>query len=343
MRYSLDALEASGTPGVARARRALAGLLAPLSSSAWPEVSWRFSRLTGDGYPFELTCCTAPHTRYTLEVGPPELPDHQRLPVALALLGTAGGSADAQVSAALRELQRGRPLRYGAWLGGRHTRTADAYKVYAEVPAGASWVTAAPLLGALPVGSHCSMVGLASDGSQELYFRVPALTWEDLERLCGRHGLQRHLPALTSLIQRLSGRTGLPPTPTGLSVTLRSGQLQSVALIVAVRDLIGGDGAAQAVLAPYFPPQSGYARVSQPLAGRSGPYTRHSALSFALSAAGLQGVAVGLRPTLPEQPLSQDKLERLNWPASSSNPGGGPPATPTRSRQEEHHVSGRSY
>lgn len=288
----------------------MVNFLAPLSSSAWPEVSWRFSRLTGDGYPFELTCCTVPHTRYTLEVGPPELPDHQRLPLALALLRGAGGSADAQSAAALTELQQGRPLRYGAWFSGRHTQTADIYKAYAEVPSDASWATAAPLLGTLPFGSHCGMVGLASDGSQELYFRVPALTWEDLELLCGRHGLQRHLPALTSLLLLLSGRTGLPATPTGLSVTLRSGRLQSIALIVAVRDLIGGDGAAQTVLAPYFPPQSGYARVSQPLAGRAGPFTHHSALSFALTAAGLQGVAVGLRPTLPEHPLSLGKLER---------------------------------
>ena len=315
IQYSLKALQASGTPGVARARRALVHLLAPQSSSAWPEVSWRFSRLTGDGYPFELTCCTVPHTRYTLEVGPPELPDHQRLPLALSLLRAAGERADVQSSdgrsaAALTELQQGRPLRYGAWLSGRHTNTADSYKAYAEVPVGASWAAAAPLLGALPFGSHCGMVGLASDGSQELYFRVPALTWEDLELLCGRHGLQRHLPALTSLLLLLSGRTVLPPTPTGLSVTFHSGRLQSIALIVAVRDLIGGDGAAQTVLARFFPPQSGYARVSQTLAGRAGPLTHHSALSFALTAAGLQGVSVGLRPSLPEHPLPLGKLER---------------------------------
>jgi len=238
--YSLNAFQASGTPGAARARRALVDLLAPLASSVWPEVSWSFSRLTGDGYPFELTCCTVPHTRYTLEVGPPELPDHQRLPLALALLTAAGGRTDVQSAAALTELQRGRPLRYGAWLSGRHTQTADVYKAYAEVPAGTSWTTAAPLLSTLPFGSCCRMVGLSSDGSQELYFRVPTLSWDDLELLCGRYGLQRHLLALTSLIRRLSGRTALPPTPTGLSVTLRSNQVQAVALIVAVRDLIGG-------------------------------------------------------------------------------------------------------
>jgi len=49
--------------------------------------------------------------------------------------------------------------------------------------------------------------------------------------------------------------------------------------------------------------------VSQPLAGRVGPCTRHSALSFALTAAGLQGVTVGLRPTQPEPPPALGKLE----------------------------------
>ena len=84
----------------------------------WPEISHRLSLLTNTGIPVEFSWSTR-HTalRWTAEVAGPETPKEDRLAIASELAGVDAGW--------LEEIQAGRHLRYGAWLGGRH-RGRDA-------------------------------------------------------------------------------------------------------------------------------------------------------------------------------------------------------------------------
>jgi hypothetical protein len=57
--------------------------LAGVHESIWPEVAWRFSRITGDGFPVELTFSSADDgIRYTTEIGGPEMPTSARVAAA---------------------------------------------------------------------------------------------------------------------------------------------------------------------------------------------------------------------------------------------------------------------
>ena len=71
----------------------------------------------------------------------------------------------------LQEIQTGRHLRYGAWLGGRHLGDDDELKVYGEFPTGApaSLPMQHPALDGL--GLEWRIGGIAMDGAVELYGR----------------------------------------------------------------------------------------------------------------------------------------------------------------------------
>lgn len=170
---ALARYEAESPHLAARATAALERLLSGITASKWPEVAWRFSRLTADGYPVELSfASTGESIRYTLEAAGPECDPAARLDRALAqikglsgeaqamapitgLPGEARGlapitglSGEARVGASplsrsaamerLRSIQSEGRLDYGAWVGVRHGPKDDAFKLYAEIPKGGS-------------------------------------------------------------------------------------------------------------------------------------------------------------------------------------------------------------
>ena len=64
----------------ARASQSLDLILEGVLRSSWPEVAWEFSRLTGRGFPLELTFSSAgEEIRYAAEVAGPEFPEVERL------------------------------------------------------------------------------------------------------------------------------------------------------------------------------------------------------------------------------------------------------------------------
>ncbi|MEO7690192.1 MAG: hypothetical protein ABIS51_12990 [Sphingomonas sp.] len=88
------------------------------------------STLTDDGFPVEFAWSSRDAAiRWTAEVGAPELPEEARLAAANALIEALGGSATGLAHAASPT-----PLRFGAWLGGRHTEDGSRYKLYIERP-----------------------------------------------------------------------------------------------------------------------------------------------------------------------------------------------------------------
>jgi hypothetical protein len=135
----LDRLAARAPIAAAAARRALAAVLAPVAASKWPEVAWRASALTDDGFPAEFAWSSRDASvRWTAEVAAPETPQAERLELARkalqALLGAAGPAGLEPLSHGWAQAQPHDLLRFGAWIGGRHGASGDRYKIYIERP-----------------------------------------------------------------------------------------------------------------------------------------------------------------------------------------------------------------
>jgi hypothetical protein len=167
---------------IVRAERTFDACMAAVEHSAWPEVAWRFSRLTADGNPVEFSFSSASSgLRYTVEVGGPEMPEERRIEAACAILeqlGHRGPPAD--VLEDWRAMQASHSLRWGCWLGIRHQGNSEKSKLYIEVPPDAK-ISVGCL--ALP-GSRLVMIGYESGtGRLEYYFRKQPLGIGDLKLL----------------------------------------------------------------------------------------------------------------------------------------------------------------
>jgi hypothetical protein len=193
-------------PGHAdRARRELAETLAGTRGSAVGDLAWRASCLTPTRFPVEVAVSSArDELRTVVDVLAPEADRGLALGTAIGLAGRFGSSPPAaRTEAVLHDHQRGAQLRFGAWLGSRHTAGASSHKLYVELDGGdRSW----RLLDALVPGARrilagvgrLRFLGLVLDGSGavEVYVRPP-LTDEATVRAClGRAGLGASVEAL---------------------------------------------------------------------------------------------------------------------------------------------------
>jgi hypothetical protein len=200
----LDRLAGCAPGAAAAARRALGTVLAPVAASKWPEVAWRGSALTDDGFPAEFAWSSRDASvRWTAEVAAPETPQAERLELACktlpALLGAAGleplslGWAQAQP----REL-----LRFGAWIGGRHGASGDRYKIYVERPPLARDVARQlpDLEEALSRRVVWRMTGAETPGTGvEVYGRIEQQTLAGMRRALQWAGLECFLQIETAL------------------------------------------------------------------------------------------------------------------------------------------------
>src|SRR5437763_11728590 len=215
-------------PGPAmRARAALEVLLRSVRGSSWPEVAWVFSELTPQGFPVELTfsLLASDEVRYTVEPAGPEMPEPERIREAFRLYRVLSGcQASVEVQRAVLEMQAGRRLFYGAWFGGVHGSASDRYKIYAEVPDGASLERLVPdvVKDGLPL-PHCHsvpvMFGYQPDRDvREVYFRARGLATEDLGWLLWRSTLGHRYCEMLELIEATCGRPGMPAAIQGFSL-----------------------------------------------------------------------------------------------------------------------------
>jgi len=158
-----------------------------LTSSRWPEVVDRWSRLTPSGFPVELMVTPEAAPRWASEIAGPEIADSERIHlVATQLAAAAQPIAPAQLDA-LSALQKNCALRWGAWIGGRRVQAATHFKLYAEVsrtcPFAALPLPDAlrPVLARLPAGAYPSQIGVSPIRSRvELYVGLPMIGIDDL-------------------------------------------------------------------------------------------------------------------------------------------------------------------
>jgi hypothetical protein len=301
----------------ALARRAVAPIRFSLGGSLGCRRSARCrSRLTGDGYPFELSFSGADQERLRFTAEPIDVggsdgasvAPSSRLSRARALLDAIGEDpGENDVWEALAETQAGLACAFGAWIGGRVERDATTFKVYVEIPAGACMPQICPAGPALSDRSVVPrMAGYTpSTGALESYFRIASLEPEHLVGVLDAAGMGARAGALVAFIEhaygyRLRGR--LPGPSVGVSYV--SGPSPRVTLHLYARSIWGSDARIRQgfarLFAEYGRDAETYLKVTQPIQARESWHTFHGLLGFTLDPALAQITpSIGLRPVAP--------------------------------------------
>ncbi len=277
----------------------LLGLLADFRK----EADWRFSELTGDGYPVELLFDAATgFAGFTCEVAPVKATSRARLDRALA---HAAPGVDARCRRLLAEVHGPGSGAGSVWLGGRAGPSGIRRKVYLtpERPL--------PLSGADAPWAHPSLssprlqmtAARLDSGALESYLSVDRLEPWHLEAQLGRCGLGDAWPRLGEAIEEAAGRRlprALPGGRAGLSWTPGT-----LTLYLFARSAAGSDAVVRRAFLRLVEAMGGdpgpYAAVTRPVQDRRDPRTYHGMLAFAVSEGHLR-VAVGLCPPPPAGP-----------------------------------------
>jgi hypothetical protein len=302
----------------ARGAAALNVVMRDIACSPRPEEAWTFSDLTYGGFPLEFTFVSAEEAiRYTADVGGPETDPAERLGMAMAHLSMLDSPLPPpHLLTQLADLQRGAPLHYGAWLGGRHDVGEDYYKIYVEVPAPDT--TPAQDLIQERLGSErllvdrryeLRMVGyMPSTGHMELYFRGIHLQPYHMRLLLERAGLgkrHRELVAAVDGCYKYPRQGRWPIYKIGFSYSFAGGEAaDAFSFFVPARKLFGSDASTRQRLSTLCAERGwslvGYDRASAPLA--SGTKTQHCHGMMGFTVAGDRPLAahIGLSPPSPQ-------------------------------------------
>jgi hypothetical protein len=285
---------------VRRAGQALGAALAGLRRSCWPEIAWRASSLTNSGYPVEMSWSSRDASvRWTAEASGPETPEAERLNAALRVL--AGLGVDTGVPDWLIP-HPGQPLRFGAWIGGRHDAKRDRYKLYIDLAAADLPADLVRSLNhwSIPARIVWRMAGMdASTGVLELYGRLARPQIWEVELLLARCGLDA-----SGVIDLAAGLTGLPagdyllPGTAGLSLTTVAGAQHLVSFFVQSGPLIGGDAAVARKIQELARRHGWNTAIYKALLGDDAPGRpgRHGMIGFGTAAEGNPWIQVGIRP-----------------------------------------------
>lgn len=284
---ALDRVEPILPVETARARARLADTLSPITQSVWPEISHRLSLLTNTGIPVEFSWSSR-HTalRWTAEVAGPEVPKADRLAIASRLAGVDAGW--------LEDIQAGRHLRYGAWLGGRHDGHSDELKVYGELPSGVSALAPLrhPVLDDLDV--QWRIGGVASNGTIELYGRgnIDRAVIDRCERIA--FGTTGGLPDAAA---QLLGHPELP-RPALLSVAIDGdGGVEALTWFGFAERLFPGLDESLAALERSCPDERRMQLLRALAAGTDDGQWRMGLIGARLAAAGSTSVQAAIRPS----------------------------------------------
>ncbi len=271
---------------------------------ASPEA-WQSSRLTGDGFPFEIAFSTADdRLRFTLEPGPAGLAPQHRLDRAVAAirrLSTAPVPDD--VVRDLAAVQSGAPLRYGAWVGTRVGPTDAAFKLYVEAPpSGPATAFMEPVALGDRTVERRMVAYIPKTRSFEWYSGVPSLEPRHVRAVLAPAGKEDEASRLLDVIEGIYGhriRGRVPGPSVGVSYVDGVG-MGTVTLHLYARALWGSDarirqGFARIGREVGWDPEP-YLELTAPMATREDWRTYHAAMSITLDPANAMSCAIGLRP-----------------------------------------------
>lgn len=310
LRWAFEKYAAATPRAARRAAAALDFLLEGIYTSAWPEVAWSASLLTGD-FPCALAFSSADETiRYETEVAGHEMDEAARLDYAerrLALLGA--GRPPAEVGGLLRRVQSAGGLTYGAWISGRHDAQTDRYKIYAEVPASnpvAAEDWARRLFGDAPLvagrAPSLRMIGYEFSTSRlEFYYRLKGMELSAVGMLLRRAGLSEHEGGLRELMEDAFAyplRLILPTTKVGFSLSVMPGGI-AVSIFAFAHHVFGRDQTTRRRLLEMGARRGwglrSYALLTEPLASGGDAPLKHGMVSFIAAPQAPPTLYVGLR------------------------------------------------
>jgi hypothetical protein len=274
-------------------------------ASADPDA-WKGSRLTGDGFPFELGFATSDaRLRFTVEPGTRTTAQHARLANAATVAAMVGGVVAApQALEGLRAMQEKAALAYGAWLGCRIGPGGADCKLYVEVPPGAPFRVESLVLEGREVTPRMVACDLAS-GAIEAYCRVRSLEPRHLPAVLASIGAEARAPDVFHFIEEAYGhriRERLPGPSIGVSF-VRNEARPRVTLHFYARSLWGSDGGIRRGFSRVAQgtgwDDRAYQGVTEPLANRDEWRTYHGLFGLTVDASPNLALSIGVRPMAP--------------------------------------------
>lgn len=303
-----------------RARVSLNTLLqASVEDAASQPRAWSFSYLA-KGFPVEWVCTSRQHgVRYTVDTAGVGRRPQEVLPYSAALLEEIAGVHCAKTTMTfLQSIQQHGPLKYGCWIGGRHTADRDEFKLYVEVPPGAdadaiAWLGQHTPLQVdfyeRPISRYCRLtldiIGYAPlSEHMEYYFSVRGLAAWEIGALLTPAGLASARQPLIDLLQEAYGRPiyrDFPSGQMGFSYAWSPATAQTVfSLYTFAAAMFGGDARVRqeilALSARHGWDMTHYAQLSQPLACAPRTQRTHGLFGIALAEGQAPAISLGLRP-----------------------------------------------
>ena len=275
---------------------------------------WQDSCLTGDGFPLECAFSASDDgLRYTVDVMPERYQAGHRLEKGIDFLHALNtGRVPAHLIRAMKALQLGSKLAYGCWLGGRHLRHSNKYKLYSEINVSgreAQTQLFKRLHFSVPVRSsrnlEARMLGYNLDSSMlEIYLRGKSIEGYELPLLLDAAGISDRAQELHDFIEMLYGHSinsRLPGGHVGISYAWsRQGEPRGVCLFFPARQFWGSDASIRRKFIHHSAPDSRmlkhYIEMSRPLKQQQGCLTRHGMLGISIAAGQAPQLNIGLRP-----------------------------------------------
>jgi len=274
------------------------------------------SLLTMSGFPVEIAFSTADDgLRYTVDPALPDSDPRDRVDAALEQLVALGAApVPASTLDAVRRLQAGRPLRFGAYVGGRHRAGQCRAKLYFEVPKDAAAdadAFAADVIGrpkSLPdKRQHIELIGVDPDSQRtEFYSRIEGMIAPDLVALLARVNLASRYRELLELLSEccvVPIWRELPGNLYGFSYSVSArGEPTAFTLYTHARALFGGDGRTRGRILELGQRHGWdlrfYAQLTEPLAALDDPTTHHTMFGITVHGAAGLGATFGVTPPL---------------------------------------------
>ena len=296
-----------------------------------------FGTLNINGFPVEFTFASHdPSIRYTTEVGGPDCPPEERLEKAIALLAQLGATPlPPDFVNTLHQIQAGRPLKWGAWIGVRQSldsATKQRYKLYVQVPEpippeARSLLhqtlsrTHSPIFWFDPENIKLVALGCPMDGSRiEFYFRFesPQFQWGQTAILLQSIGSLHQQSQLRAALDTLRGHDvaenaaqntarsalGFPDSTYGFSFScsLRQPEPPVFSWFACPHPFFGSDpltrDAVLRMAQVYDWDLSAYEALTQSMTNSSMPH--HNAIALIVPPQGPIGMHVSLSPPHPE-------------------------------------------
>jgi len=298
-----------------RASLSLSRLLLPVQESAWPDVNYCFSRLTGDGFPMEFSFSSAENAiSYTTEIAGPDIPESTKVKLAASLLAERTQvPQDGKITELISQLMQQQDLRYGAWMGGRHGFTGeDRYKIYLEITEASRGIGDTffqRLTGNSSVLDRehyrLRMISIDNANKWEYYFRFFHIdVWQLLYimRSIGFAEQGRELLDFITLISKRKVDQSFTGNNLGFSITLDTfGSAQAISIFTYNYKIFEpGDRYIRKKLLEFSDrfgwDFNSYTQITEPIAFKTGRLTNHGLVAFSISRAGTKILQVGLRP-----------------------------------------------